>query len=103
MNLIQVTQDILPSPTSMQAIFGFFMGNQRPSHLDTVVATRHTVLAVCWLAINQSVRHSVLYTRPSLHGLVLVVGSRRSSESPKTTAILVRGGPGEAYSSWREV
>ena len=32
------------------------MGNQRPSHLDTVVATKHTVLAVCWLAINQSVR-----------------------------------------------
>lgn len=44
-------QDILPAPGG---IFSIFM--PRPSNDDTVVAVSHTVLAVAWLAINQSVR-----------------------------------------------
>ncbi|EGO05192.1 hypothetical protein SERLA73DRAFT_164742 [Serpula lacrymans var. lacrymans S7.3] len=47
--------DILPPPTaSLQSIFSFAMGTNRPSNLDTVVQVKHTVLAVCWLAVNQS-------------------------------------------------
>jgi hypothetical protein len=51
-----LTQDILPTYMGIQNLFGFLMGNNRPSNVDTVIAVKHTVLAVCWLAINQSVR-----------------------------------------------
>jgi ubiquitin-conjugating enzyme E2 O len=33
----------------------FLMGNGRPGNVDTVVYVEHTVLAVCWLAIRQTV------------------------------------------------
>ncbi|KAI0932058.1 hypothetical protein AcW2_000786 [Taiwanofungus camphoratus] len=47
--------DILPQPLSgVQGLFGFLLGNARPSSQDTVVAVRRTVLAIAWLAINQS-------------------------------------------------
>jgi len=47
--------DILPHPmTGVQSIFGFLLGNVRPSSQDTVVAVKRTVLAIAWLAINQS-------------------------------------------------
>lgn len=42
--------------SSVHGLFGFLMGNARPSSEDTVVAVRRTVLAIAWLAINQSVR-----------------------------------------------
>lgn len=44
----------------MQSLFGFLIGNNRPSNVDTVVAVKHTVLAIAWLAVNQSVSSSVL-------------------------------------------
>ncbi|KAL6309869.1 hypothetical protein BKA93DRAFT_814242 [Sparassis latifolia] len=47
--------DVLPQPLSgVQHLFGFLMGNLRPSQTDTVVAVKRTVLAIAWLAINQS-------------------------------------------------
>ncbi|KAI0094796.1 hypothetical protein BDY19DRAFT_914675 [Irpex rosettiformis] len=47
--------NILPPPTSgMQSLLGFFLGNARPSSQDTVLHVKRTVLAVAWLAINQS-------------------------------------------------
>lgn len=42
--------------SGMQSLIGFFLGNARPSSQDTVVHVKRTVLAVAWLAINQSVR-----------------------------------------------
>lgn len=39
----------------MQSLIGFFLGNARPSSRDTVVHVKRTVLAVAWLAINQTV------------------------------------------------
>lgn len=41
----------------MQHILGFFMGGSK----DTVIDIKHTVYAVAWLAINQSVRVLLLY------------------------------------------
>lgn len=49
-------QDILPQPMSgVQGLFGMLLGNVRPSVTDTVVHVKRTVLAIAWLAINQSV------------------------------------------------
>ncbi|KAI0788514.1 hypothetical protein C8Q75DRAFT_768744 [Abortiporus biennis] len=47
--------NILPPPMSgVQGLFGFLMGSTRPSNQDTVLSVKRTVLAVAWLAINQS-------------------------------------------------
>ncbi len=41
----------------MQNLIGFFLGSNRTDHsVDTVVAVKHTVYAVAWLAVNQTVR-----------------------------------------------
>lgn len=54
-------QDILPQPMSgVQSIFGFLLGNVRPGNQDTVVSVKRTVLAIAWLAINQSVGYTIL-------------------------------------------
>lgn len=51
--------DILPQPMSgVQSIFGFLLGNVRPGNQDTVVSVKRTVLAIAWLAINQSLEPS---------------------------------------------
>jgi ubiquitin-conjugating enzyme E2 O len=44
------SQHILQPPANM---LGFFVN--RPSSSDTVIAVLHTVLAIAWLAVNQSV------------------------------------------------
>jgi hypothetical protein len=41
--------------SGVQSLIEFFLGNARPSSQDTVVHVKRTVLAVAWLAINQSV------------------------------------------------
>ncbi|KAI0815073.1 hypothetical protein BC629DRAFT_1469034 [Irpex lacteus] len=59
--------NILPPPMSgMQSLIGFFLGNARPSSQDTVVHVKRTVLAVAWLAINQSLEpaEAAARTRP---------------------------------------
>jgi ubiquitin-conjugating enzyme E2 O len=48
-------QDILPSAMGVSSMFSFIMGTNVPGNVDTVVHVEHTVLAVCWLAINQTV------------------------------------------------
>lgn len=60
-------QNILPPPMSgMQTFMSFFLGNVRPSAQDTVIEVKRTVLAIAWLAINQSVRGVIfLPARPS--------------------------------------
>ncbi|KAG7450676.1 uncharacterized protein BT62DRAFT_927948 [Guyanagaster necrorhizus] len=62
----QKGSDILPS-SSMQNLIGFFMGSNRTDHsVDTVVAVKHTVYAVAWLAVNQTLAPSVAenHSRP---------------------------------------
>ncbi|KAH9837167.1 uncharacterized protein C8Q71DRAFT_757052 [Rhodofomes roseus] len=57
-------QDVLPQPMSgVQSLFGFLLGNVRPSNQDTVVAVKRTVLAIAWLAINQSLDPKEAQTR----------------------------------------
>ncbi|CDO77016.1 hypothetical protein BN946_scf184380.g1 [Trametes cinnabarina] len=57
--------DILPQPmSSVSGILGFLLGGTRPSDRDTVVSVKHTVLAVAWLAINQSLTPQEAEARP---------------------------------------
>lgn len=49
-------QDILPPAAGgMYNLFGFLMGPSPSGGADTVIAIKHTVYAVAWLAVNQSV------------------------------------------------
>ncbi|PFH54811.1 hypothetical protein AMATHDRAFT_38056 [Amanita thiersii Skay4041] len=55
LNVGEKGPDILPPPTSsIHSLFGFLLGGHRPNSSDTVVAVKHTVYAVAWLALNQS-------------------------------------------------
>ncbi|ESK98044.1 isocitrate lyase [Moniliophthora roreri MCA 2997] len=50
-------ENIIPNPTngsSVRNLFGLLLGNDRPSGLETVIEVKHTVYAVAWLALNQS-------------------------------------------------
>ncbi|KAI0695133.1 hypothetical protein BC835DRAFT_980174 [Cytidiella melzeri] len=108
--------NILPPPMSgMQTLLGFLLGNARPSSSDTVVHVKRTVLAVAWLAINQSLepQEAALRLRPQRfwHGpelgkLTLVrrraeqamrVGDRvvlKNGEGPRSTHGKDGEGPG---------
>jgi hypothetical protein len=44
----------------MPGVLAMLMGHTQPSATDTVVAVKHTVLAVAWMAINQSVSMNIL-------------------------------------------
>ncbi|KAK7064351.1 isocitrate lyase [Favolaschia claudopus] len=47
--------DILPQPTStVHSLFGFLLGNNRPSPGDTCVDVVHSVYAINWLALSQA-------------------------------------------------
>jgi ubiquitin-conjugating enzyme E2 O len=48
----------------VQSLFGFLIGNNRPNNVDTVVAVKHTVLAIAWLAVNQSVSSAFFLEPP---------------------------------------
>ena len=51
-----IAQNILPPPaSSVQSLFGFLNGSPKGDKQDTVLTVKHTVLAVAWLAINQTV------------------------------------------------
>ncbi|KAI0722317.1 hypothetical protein C8T65DRAFT_628933 [Cerioporus squamosus] len=81
--------DILPQPMStVQGLFGFLLGSTRPSTSDTVVSVKHTVLAISWLAINQSLTPEEADARPRpqrvWHGSdlgKLTILSRRAEEA----------------------
>lgn len=58
-------QDVLPPPaTSAQILFESPRGNNYNN--DVVVAVKHTVYAVAWLAVNQSVRNANFTVYPLL-------------------------------------
>ncbi|KAJ7169729.1 hypothetical protein C8R46DRAFT_208451 [Mycena filopes] len=47
--------DIIPPPAStVHNLFGFLLGNSRPSPNDTCVKVAHSVYAVTWLAVSQA-------------------------------------------------
>ncbi|KAH7929335.1 hypothetical protein BV22DRAFT_1109934 [Leucogyrophana mollusca] len=46
--------ELLPNPLSLQGVYSFAHGAPLPSNNDTVVELKRTVLAICWLAVNQS-------------------------------------------------
>lgn len=50
-------QDIIPHPSTVSNLFGGLFGRHN-SVSDTVVHVKHTVLAVSWLAIDQSVSYT---------------------------------------------
>ncbi|CAK5280472.1 unnamed protein product [Mycena citricolor] len=56
--------DILPAPaSSVYNLFGFLLGNTRPSSQDMCVQVTHTVYAITWLAISQALDPAVTATR----------------------------------------
>ncbi|KAF8078774.1 hypothetical protein FPV67DRAFT_1466416 [Lyophyllum atratum] len=55
LNVGEKGTDIIPPPSGgMYNLFGFFLGATRPDSVDTVISVKHTVYAVAWLAVNQS-------------------------------------------------
>ena len=46
----------------MRTLISYLLGDLRPSMNDTVIAVKHTVYVIAWMAINQSV-----WFAPPLH------------------------------------
>lgn len=69
---------------NMQHILGFFMSGSK----DTVIDIKHTVYAVAWLAINQSVRFTLLISLYDSN-LPETVVTRRSPGAEATKYLLV--------------
>lgn len=82
--------------SGMQTLMNFFLGNVRPSAQDTVIEVKRTVLAVAWLAINQSVRGATCTARTFQHiahlGLARPSGGCSAASSP---TFLARPGLGQ--------
>ncbi|KAF9076116.1 hypothetical protein BDP27DRAFT_1313919 [Rhodocollybia butyracea] len=58
------SESILPPPTGgVQNMLGFFFGTGRNTGVQTVIAVKHTVYAIAWLALNQTLDHSDAETR----------------------------------------
>ncbi|KAG9314231.1 hypothetical protein JVU11DRAFT_5018 [Chiua virens] len=51
--------DILPHPLTFNGMHGTCHGAPMPTVNDTVVDLQHTVLAICWLALNQTLDREV--------------------------------------------
>ncbi|KAI9445331.1 hypothetical protein H4582DRAFT_2071007 [Lactarius indigo] len=50
--------DIIPPPATVGNLFGLFSRPLRNGHSATVVDVKHSVLAISWLAINQSLHNA---------------------------------------------
>lgn len=48
-------KDILPDPEALHGLVNYPKGAPLPSPDDTVIDMKRTILAICWLAVNQSV------------------------------------------------
>ncbi|KAF9244552.1 hypothetical protein BU15DRAFT_85946 [Melanogaster broomeanus] len=55
--------DILPNPSNLQGISSTCQGPPTPTANDTVVDLKHTVLAICWLALNQTLDHDTAWRK----------------------------------------
>ncbi|KAG7099028.1 hypothetical protein E1B28_000908 [Marasmius oreades] len=64
-------ENIIPSATNgtngVQNLFGFLLGNGRTEGLETVIAVKHTVYAIAWLALNQSLPREQVQHRQRPH------------------------------------
>ncbi|KIK70823.1 hypothetical protein GYMLUDRAFT_32884 [Collybiopsis luxurians FD-317 M1] len=57
-------ENILPSPGGgVQNMLSFFFGNNRSSGPQTVISIKHTVYAIAWLALNQTLENAVAESR----------------------------------------
>lgn len=103
--------NILPTPMSgMQSLVNFFLGNVRPSAQDTVIEVKRTVLAIAWLAINQSLdpaeaaqrpRPQRFWHGPDLGKLTLV--RRRAEQSMRVgDRVVLKDGSGPVSTHGRE-
>ncbi|KZP16787.1 hypothetical protein FIBSPDRAFT_748048, partial [Athelia psychrophila] len=72
--------DILPPAMGVSNMLSYIMGNNRPSSVDTVVNVTHTVLAVCWLAINQAVSLELSFGLPLCLISALLTEDRKRPE-----------------------
>ena len=60
--LIVICQNILPpvgGAGGVQNYLGFLFGSNRTGGMQTVIAVKHTVYAIAWLALNQTVGASI--------------------------------------------
>ncbi|KAJ6604506.1 hypothetical protein DFH09DRAFT_1257291 [Mycena vulgaris] len=74
--------DILPPPAStVHNLFGFLLGNTRPSPTDMCVDVTHSVYAITWLAVSQALnpedaqtrrRPQQFWTAPDMEKLTLI-------------------------------
>ncbi|KAI6047747.1 hypothetical protein EDC04DRAFT_2863935 [Pisolithus marmoratus] len=55
--------DLLPGPIGHQAAYSGCRGVPIPTPNDTVVDVKHTVIAICWLAVNQSLDPEVAQSK----------------------------------------
>ncbi|KAH7885926.1 hypothetical protein F5I97DRAFT_1936882 [Phlebopus sp. FC_14] len=55
--------DILPNSLNLEGVYNTCHGTPTPTANDTVVDLKHTVIAVCWLALNQMLDSTVAATK----------------------------------------
>ncbi|THH13368.1 hypothetical protein EW146_g6839 [Bondarzewia mesenterica] len=110
-------KDIIPFPVSVTNLFGLLSRSSRPSHSDTVVGVKHSVLAISWLAINQTLplaiaqsiqRPERFWHGPNLAKLQLVrkraeqmirVGDKLSLKDTAGLPFTLHGKEGNAFGS----
>ncbi len=96
-----LVKDILPQPVgSVTGILGFLLGGTRPSDRDTVISVKHTVLAVAWLAINQSVGPHAVFTPCEDNAQMFPALPGGSSGEATSATVLVRGGPWQTHDNY---
>ncbi|KZT30709.1 hypothetical protein NEOLEDRAFT_1174097 [Neolentinus lepideus HHB14362 ss-1] len=106
-----------PVMAGVQGLFQYFRGNglPQPSNDDTVVDLKHTVLAVTWLAVNQSLnpdqiqnsrRPQRFWRGPDLSRLTLIrshidqmvrIGDRLNLKPSDDLPVTTHGGDGTNY------
>ncbi|KAF8634421.1 hypothetical protein AX15_000872 [Amanita polypyramis BW_CC] len=115
LNVGERGSDILPPPTS--GILGYlFGGGHRPHTSDTVIAVKHSVFAIAWLALNQSLSQAAaedkrrpprFWTGEDISKLTLVrgrsdmemrVGDRVQFKNPSGKPSSTHGQDGEVIS-----
>lgn len=82
-------QNILPSPIGgVQNMLGYLFGTNRTTGLQTVIAIKHTVYVIAWLALNQTVR--VYRCHISTVVIALPARHEHGGKSATTPTILAR-------------
>ncbi|KAJ7932556.1 hypothetical protein B0H13DRAFT_1955957 [Mycena leptocephala] len=61
-----------PPASTVHNLFGFLLGNSRPSPNDTCVHVAHSVYAITWLALSQARRPQQFWTATDMSKLTLI-------------------------------